>query len=308
MATSKVRMIPFALIDDTKIRNPRTDLGNIEELVDSFKRNGQLQPIIVRHEHFGGRGAPEAKAAALPERPKGRVGDIYYLVAGQRRLAAIRRIREEAREEREKLGKKGSPLPFDEVMAVIRPGNEIDVKVDQLIENLHRRDLNPIETAEGIKDLDNLGYPIASIADRISRSEAWCRRLLDLRDKGSIELTRAIVRDGLPLAVAFTIAKKPQDEQAALIQEYKKTAASPTAEGGGRRGAKRKVETQAGKTVRMTSTDQRKLLARVSPSGGVANFEDQYINGVRDTLGAVLGTSTILLTNLDKKLPLPETK
>jgi ParB family chromosome partitioning protein len=299
-----VRMIPFNLIDDTTIRNPRTDLGNIDELVDSFQRNGHLVPLVVRQEHFGGRGAPEEKAAKLQERPKGKIFDIYHLVAGQRRLAAMRRLRDEAREEHEKLGKKGGgTLPFDEVAAVVREGNEVDAKIDQLVENLHRKDMNPIETAEGVKELDNLGYSLSAVAQRIGRSEQWCHQLLAVRN-APVELARAVVRDRMPISVAATIAKKPAGEQKALIEEWKKTAAAPVAEGGGRQAAKRKVDEHAGKPVRMPFKVLRGHLSRLTPSAGGADFfQNDYLNGVRDAWNAVLGVSDIALVNLDKLLP-----
>jgi len=194
-------------------------------------------------------------------------------------------------------------LPYDKVMAVIRVGNEVDTKIDQIVENLQRKDMNPIETAEALKELANLEYPLPDIAERIGRSEVWCRQLLGLRNNGSIELTKAIVRDGLPLSVAFTIAKKPQDEQKALIDEYKKTAAAPVSDGGGRGGAKRKVEAEAGKVVRMPMKLVRTNVARLAPTEGSSNFDDPYLNGLRDAWNAVLGVSDIALVNLDKKLP-----
>lgn len=302
---SKVRMIPFNLIDETTIRNPRTDLGNLDELTDSFRHNGQLVPIVVRQKHFSGRGAPEDQAAKLSERPAGKIYDIYYLVAGQRRLAVIRRLREEARVEQGKLGKKrAAGLPFDEVMAVLREGNEVDAKIDQIVENLHRKGMNPIETAEAIKALDNLGYPLADISSRIGRSEQWCHQLLAVRN-GSVDLTRAVVRDRMPISVAATIAKQPIDAQKALVEEWKKTAAAPVAEGGGKRVAKRNVEAQAGKPVRMPVKVIQTYLARLMPSEGSANFDNQYLNGLRDAWSAALGVSDIALVNLDKLLPPP---
>jgi len=305
MASNKVKMIPFNQIDDTTIRNPRTDLGDIDELVDSFRRNGQLVPIIVRQAHFGGNGAPKEKVAKLTDPPKGKVFDIYYLVAGQRRMEAARRLREEARAQQEKLGKhKGEALPYDEMMAVVREGNEVDAKIDQMVENLHRKDMNPIETAEGIKELENLQYPMADIAARLGRSDQWCRQLLAVRN-GAAELTRAVVRDRMPISVASTIAKKPADEQAKLVEEWKKTAAAPVAEGGGKRAAKHHVDAQSGKPVRMPVKVLQGHLARLEPREGVALFEDPYVNGLRDAWNAALGISDIAITRLNELFPPP---
>ena len=307
MSGSKAKMIPFSQIDMTTIRNPRTDLGDIDELVESLRNNGQIQAVAVRQQHFGGNGAAAEKTAKLVEgAPKGKVFDIFFLVAGQRRIEAMKRLREEARVEREKIGKKRTDgeLPFDEVVAVVREGNEVDAKIDQMVENLHRKDMNPIETAEGIKDLDNLGYSLANIAKRIGRSEQWCHQLLAVRN-ASVDLHKAVVRDRMPISVASTIAKKPVDEQKALVEEWKKTAAAPVADGGGKHAAKRNVEVQAGKPVRMPVKVLQAHLARLEPREGVALFEDPYVNGVRDAWNAYLGISDVALTRLDQLLPPP---
>ena len=88
------------------------DLGELDTLAKSIAQNGLLSPVTVRRD------------------PQG--GDRYYLVAGERRLLACRR------------------LGYTEIPAILWEGEESSAAVLTLIENLHRQDLNCFEEAEGI--------------------------------------------------------------------------------------------------------------------------------------------------------------
>lgn len=93
---------------------PRRDfnLDELDILARSISQNGLLAPITVRKDPAGG----------------GR----YFLIAGERRLLACRR------------------LGYDEIPAIITTVPEANAAVLTLIENLHRQDLNCFEEAEGI--------------------------------------------------------------------------------------------------------------------------------------------------------------
>ena len=93
---------------------PRRDfnLAELDILAKSIAQNGLLCPITVRKD------------------PEG--GNRYFLIAGERRLLACRR------------------LGYEEVPAVISTAPEANAAVLTLIENLHRQDLNCFEEAEGI--------------------------------------------------------------------------------------------------------------------------------------------------------------
>ena len=88
------------------------DLGELDSLAKSIAENGLLSPVTVRR-------APGE-------------GEKYFLVAGERRLLACRR------------------LGYREIPAILWEGEESDAAVLTLIENLHRQDLNCFEEAEGI--------------------------------------------------------------------------------------------------------------------------------------------------------------
>lgn len=93
---------------------PRRDfnLEELDTLARSISQNGLLSPITVRKDPAG--------------------GNRYFLIAGERRLLACRR------------------LGYEEVPAIISAVPEANAAVLTLIENLHRQDLNCFEEAEGI--------------------------------------------------------------------------------------------------------------------------------------------------------------
>lgn len=110
--------------------NIRDDLGDLDELTASIKAQGLLQPVTVRP-HPGRKGH-------------------YQLLAGHRRRAAA------------------LLAGLDTVPAVIRydVGDAAVVEV-MLVENVQRRDLNPMEKAEALGRLrDHEGYSGALISAR----------------------------------------------------------------------------------------------------------------------------------------------
>lgn len=88
--------------------------GDLQELQDSIKANGLLQPITVR---------------------KVATGDGYELIAGERRLRA------------------STNLGWKEIPAIIRDVDDRALLTYALIENLQRADLDPVEEAEGYQQL-----------------------------------------------------------------------------------------------------------------------------------------------------------
>lgn len=86
----------------------------LDELARSIEENGLLQPLVVR---------PSAEE------------DRFELVAGERRLRAVRR------------------LGWKEVPARVRPVDDRALLVLALVENLQREGLSPLEEAEGYQVL-----------------------------------------------------------------------------------------------------------------------------------------------------------
>ncbi len=116
----------------------------LAELSDSIAQHGVLQPLLVRPMPDGG----------------------YQLVAGERRWRASRMA------------------GLTEVPVVIRDLTDSQVAELALVENLQRENLNPLEEANGYKELsDKFGYTQEKISEIVGKSRpsiANALRLLNL--------------------------------------------------------------------------------------------------------------------------------
>ena len=123
---------------------PRKDLGDVSGLAASIKEYGLLSPIIVQ---------------AVSK-------DSFQIIAGERRFTACR-----------KAGLKT-------VLCIIRTVEEHRKLEYQLIENLHRKDLNPVEEAMSYKSLiDNHNISQRELSKRLGQSASGINqaiRILDL--------------------------------------------------------------------------------------------------------------------------------
>ena len=115
-------------------QQPRTEFGDLEELIASIKEKGVLEPLLVRPSQVGGR---------------------YMIISGERRYRAAREagLRE---------------VPCIEMDVDDRAVAEI-----ALIENLQRKDLTPFEEADGLLALvERFGYKHEDIAQKIGKSRS----------------------------------------------------------------------------------------------------------------------------------------
>jgi len=148
------------------------DTDSLRELADSIREHGVLQPLLVRPRAEGG----------------------YQLVAGERRYRAARLA------------------GLEEVPAVIRELTDSQAMAAALIENLQREDLNPMEEAQGYRQLiDSLGLTQEQAAKSVGKSRsavANSLRLLDMDEK-----VRSALRDGkITAGHARALAMFPEDE------------------------------------------------------------------------------------------------
>lgn len=135
------REIPVAAIGANHYQ-PRKEFrpDELKELADSIRATGLLQPITVR---------------ATPNR------DRYELVAGERRLRAIR------------------SLGWERVPAIVRDYDDRTMLTLALVENLQREDLNPIEEAEGYARLSgDFGLTQNEIAELVGKDRSTIANLL----------------------------------------------------------------------------------------------------------------------------------
>ena len=119
----------------------------IAALADSIREHGMLQPILVRPLSSGG----------------------YQIVAGERRWRAARM------------------LGMDEVPVSIRELSDAETMQIAIIENLQRENLNPVEEAEGYRQLlETYGMTQEKVAKMVGKSRSAIAnsvRLLELPDR-----------------------------------------------------------------------------------------------------------------------------
>jgi len=151
--------LPLELIDVGE--NVRADAGDLEELAANIAELGVLQPI-----------------RAIGPDTQGR----YRAVWGQRRILASR------------IAKKTT------IPALVQASADADDagarrSIEQLAENLQRKDLNPIEEAKALRDvLTSTGLTHAALADKLGRSRPWVSNVLGLLE--AAEPVQELVQQG----------------------------------------------------------------------------------------------------------------
>lgn len=135
-------MIPLDFIE-TNPGQPRTNLGNIEELTASVVEKGILEPILVR--------------ATGPNR--------YQIISGERRYRAA------------------VAAGLDEIPAIELDVDDKETLEIALIENIQRKDLTPFEEAEALYVLQQkFGYTHERISAVIGKSRTTVTETLLLND------------------------------------------------------------------------------------------------------------------------------
>lgn len=115
----------------------------LQELANSIKENGLLQPLMVR--------------------PAPGKGNRWELVAGERRLRAV------------------SLLGWEEVQVIVREVEDRTLLILALVENLQREALGPLEEAEGYQVLSHsFGLTQGEIAEAVGKDRSTVANTLRL--------------------------------------------------------------------------------------------------------------------------------
>lgn len=210
-----------SIVPNTKQPRQVFDEDELQELADSIKEVGVLQPIVVR-----------PLTAPLPEHPEAR----YELIMGERRWRATKRA------------------GLEKIPAIVRHTEDSDLLRDALLENLHRTQLNPLEEAAAYQQLlddfqithEQLSKKIARSRPQISNtlrllklpplvqrrvaagvlSAGHARALLSLNDPAHMEqLAQRIVAEGLSVRaveeiVSLGVTAKPNRTRAQRTSQY----------------------------------------------------------------------------------------
>jgi ParB family chromosome partitioning protein len=149
---SALRKLPIEILQPGKFQ-PRHDIDpeTLEELADSIRTQGIIQPVVVR------------------SIAKGDHSESYEIIAGERRWRAAQLA------------------GLMEIPAIVREISDEQAIAMSLIENIQRENLNAIDTALGLKRLiEEFQMTHQSIAETVGKSRATVSnflRLLELHDE-----------------------------------------------------------------------------------------------------------------------------
>lgn len=153
------RLLPLSAIDPNP-EQPRSQLGDLGDLVSSIREKGILEPILVRPVPPGPREA-ENPDEGLPARAPSALR--YRIIAGERRYRAA------------------LEAGLYEVPVIEMDVSEEEALEIALIENLQRRDLTPFEEADGYRALGDLhSYTQEEIGKAIGKSRSIIAETLSL--------------------------------------------------------------------------------------------------------------------------------
>jgi ParB family chromosome partitioning protein len=206
--------------------NVRKQYTGIEELAASIKKDGLVQPIVVKRYGENGEGV-----------------QLYELACGHRRIRAHRLLCE-----------KGDD--FSLIDAVIKTG---DKRTLQLIENIQRENLSPIEVEAGVVEMLSAGQSQTEISDALCRPISWTSdivaaakvrakadsagidtvqmsskaisQLRSINDENILDAIRMALNHGGTVSAATNVMKMYKNDGKAEQEEKSETTASPDAQG-----------------------------------------------------------------------------
>jgi len=206
--SAEVKHLPIAAIRPNP-HQPRKEFDPeaLEDLSNSIKSQGVLQPVLVR---------PLTGEAAA-----------YELVAGERRMRASKMA------------------GLTEIPALVRVLTDMETLAIALIENLQRADLNAIEEARGFQQLlKDFGLSQEELARQVGKSRsalANSLRLLNLPDDIQADIQTGVLTAGHGRAImsvdsqvyhelyqrikSFNLSVRQAEAEASFVKEHGRLAA-----------------------------------------------------------------------------------
>jgi ParB family chromosome partitioning protein len=218
-------------------RNPEQprvqfDEESLEQLAQSIRERGVLQPILLRESGAG-----------------------FMIIAGERRWRAAQRAQ------------------LHKIPAIVRDIDESTIAELALIENIQREDLNPLEEAEGYRQLiKRHGHTQDGVAQIVHKSRSHVANLLRLLDLPEF-VRESLLKGDISMGHARAVATAPDAE--ALTREV----------------------IRKGLSVRQTEEQARRGKARPGPGGtagrsssrNAAQTVDADLEALERQLGDILG-------------------
>ena len=181
------RMVPLSQIEPDP-EQPRSEMGDLDELATSIRERGVLEPILVR-----------------PHRGKRSGEDSYWIVSGERRYQAAVRA------------------GLYDVPVIEMDLDDEEALEIALVENLQRKDLTPFEEGEGYRRLsEQYGYTHEQISDAVGKSRTVVTESLALLQMPpkvrNVALALGLISKSLLLEVLKASGGDPE-EMVRLLEE-----------------------------------------------------------------------------------------
>jgi ParB/RepB/Spo0J family partition protein len=170
---TQVIEVPLHLIKPSK-SNPRKQFDDLNDLANSIRQNGVQQPLLVR--------------------PHPTVEGAFDLVAGERRWRAS------------KLAEKTS-APC--IVKLLTDEEALDL---QMVENIQREDLSPLEAAEGYAKLLKRHGDVPTVAAKVGKEVAEVTRVLQL-SKLTPLAKEALAKGDIVVGHAYELCRLREHEQ-----------------------------------------------------------------------------------------------
>jgi ParB/RepB/Spo0J family partition protein len=176
----------ISLSDLIETGNVREDYSDIEELAASIKKNGLLEPILIKTAAPADDGSPR-----------------FELIAGHRRVKACRYLIE-----------KGDD--FSHINAVIVSGDKLTI---QLIENMQRSDLTAQERERGVFLMTENGLTQREVAAEISKNEVYVSRHIAAYKLRKIAEEKGLDTSGLETSI-FDVIRTAKEEHIPMLVQF----------------------------------------------------------------------------------------
>lgn len=167
------------------VLNPRKtfDEAELKELAQSIEANGLIQPVTIR-------------------KYSGEDGKQYEIVCGERRFRAV------------------SLLGWDTIQAVVKDLDDKQAFACMVIENLQRKDIDPMEEAQALRHLFNKGeVSVKEIAKMLGKSQSFVVNRIQLNN--ILPEFVQLMRDGLLNLVHLQVISNLRKDQQKMLYELR---------------------------------------------------------------------------------------
>lgn len=177
----EIRQIPLLAISPDPTQ-PRKDFDEdgLQELAQSIRRNGLVNPIIVKANEDG----------------------EYTIIAGERRYRAHQ------------------ILDTETIECIVYNGS--NGKELQLIENVNRKDLNPMELTEAYRSYLDSGHTLEELSQVVGKPKNIISWMLNL-EKCRPEVQHLVSRNQLSLVVGISLSKLTENGQTRALRMMQTT-------------------------------------------------------------------------------------